>query len=93
VANFYENFLIYKGEYFSAYFYSEIEVSSSVHDYFESCNYVTQASLLFLVKTIADISRIYDETKFVLKIGKIKYTVLSQEKNGFSVSSLQVKRR
>lgn len=64
MANFYENFLIYKGEHFSVYFHAQAEDSSSVHDYFESCDDVTQASLLFLVKTIADIGRIYDETKF-----------------------------
>jgi hypothetical protein len=35
-----------------------------VHNYFKFCDDVTQASLLFLVKTIAEIGRIYDETKF-----------------------------
>jgi len=35
-----------------------------VHKYFESCDDVIQASLLYLVKTIADTGRIYDETKF-----------------------------
>ena len=64
MANFYESFLIYKGEYFSVYFHAETEVSSSVHDYFKSCEDVVRASLLFLVRTMADIGRIYDETKF-----------------------------
>jgi Phage derived protein Gp49-like (DUF891) len=62
--NYHENFVVYKGEHFTVYFHAETEDSSSVYDYFESCDYVTQASLLFLVKTIADIGRIYDETKF-----------------------------
>jgi hypothetical protein len=60
----YENFLVYKGEHFSVYFHAETADSSSVHEYFESCDDVTQASLLFLVKTIAETGRIYDETKF-----------------------------
>jgi hypothetical protein len=64
VVGFFENLLIYKGIYFSVYFHSESDFSSSVLDYFESCDDVTQASLLFLVKTIADIGCIYDETKF-----------------------------
>jgi hypothetical protein len=64
VGNYYENFLIYQGEYYAVYFHAEAEGSSSVHDYFESCDEVVQASLLFLVKRIADTGRIYDETKF-----------------------------
>jgi hypothetical protein len=64
VISFFENFLIYKGEYFSVYFHAETIDSSCVHDYFESCDEATQSSLLFLARTIADIGRIYDETKF-----------------------------
>ena len=60
----FENFLIYKGEHFSVYFHPQTENSSNAYDYFESCDDVTQARLLFLVKTIADMGRIYDETKF-----------------------------
>ena len=62
--NYYENFLVYNGEHYAVYFHAETESSSSVHNYFELCDDVTQASLLFLVETIADIGRIYDETKF-----------------------------
>jgi len=62
--NYYENFLVYKGEHYSIYFHAETKDSSIVHEYFENCDDVVQASLLFLVKTIADIGRIYDETKF-----------------------------
>lgn len=62
--NYYKNFLVYKGGYYAIYFHAETETSSSVHKYFESCDDVIQASLLFLVKTIADTGRIYDETKF-----------------------------
>jgi hypothetical protein len=64
VLNYYENFLVYKGKYYAVYFHAETKDSSSVNEYFECCNDVTQASLLFLVKTIADMGRIYDETKF-----------------------------
>lgn len=64
IPNYYEDFLIYKGEHFGVYFHAEISGLSYVNDYFESCDDVTQASLLFLVKTIADTGRIYDETKF-----------------------------
>jgi hypothetical protein len=64
VPDYYENFLVYKGEHYAVYFHAQAEDSSSVHEYFESCDDVTQASLLFLVKRIADIGRIYDETKF-----------------------------
>lgn len=71
-SNYHENFLVYKGEYFSVYFHAEAEVSSSVYDYFETCDEATQASLLFLVKTIADTGRIYDETKFRIEDRKNK---------------------
>jgi hypothetical protein len=60
----YENFLIYGGERYSVFFHAEGKESSNVNDYFEACDEVTQASLLYLVKRIADIGHIYDETKF-----------------------------
>lgn len=62
--NYYEDFLVYGGEYYSIYFHAEEKDSSSVNDYFEACDDVTQASLLVLVKRMADIGHIYDETKF-----------------------------
>jgi hypothetical protein len=64
IPNHYENFLVYKGGHFNVYFHAEMKDSSSVSDYFESCDDVAQANLLFLVKTMADTGRIYDETKF-----------------------------
>ena len=64
MSNYYENFLVYKGEHYSIYFHAETKDSSSVNEYFECCDDVVQASLLFLVKTMADTGRIYDETKF-----------------------------
>ena len=65
--NYYESFLVYKGEYYSIYFHAERKSSSAVHEYFERCDDATQASLLFLAKTIADIGRIYNETKFCIE--------------------------
>jgi len=62
--NYYENFLVYKGKHYAVYFHAEAKDSSSVNEYYRSCDDVIRASLLFLVKTIADIGRIYDETKF-----------------------------
>ena len=62
--NNYQNFLIYSGEHYSVYFHAESENTSIVFEYFEACDDVTQASLLFLVKRMADIGNIYDETKF-----------------------------
>ena len=64
LVHYYENFLVYKGGYYAVYFHAETEISSSVYEYFESCDDVIQASLLFLVKTIADNGCIYDERKF-----------------------------
>jgi hypothetical protein len=61
---YYEDFLIYSGEHYSVFFHAEREESSSVNDYFEACDDVTQASLLYLVKRIADAGHIYDKTKF-----------------------------
>jgi hypothetical protein len=62
--DYYQNFLVYKGEYYAVYFHAETADSSKVNEYFECCDDVTQASLLFLAKTIADTGKIYDENKF-----------------------------
>lgn len=84
VPRYHENFLVYQGEYFAVYFHAETADSSGVHDYFESCDDVTQASLLFLVKTIADTGRIYDETKFRIEDRQNKiYCFKSREERFF----------
>ena len=62
--NYYEEFLLYSGEHYSVYFHAEAKDSSAVHEYFEACDDVAQASLLFLAKRMADIGHIYDTTKF-----------------------------
>ena len=64
MVNIFENFLIYKGEYFAVYFHAEAPGFSSINEYFKSCQDITRASLLFLVKRIADTGRIFDERKF-----------------------------
>jgi hypothetical protein len=82
--NYYQNFLVYRGEYYSVCFHAETKDSSSVHEYFECCDDVTQASLLFLVKTIADTGRIYDERKFRIEDRKNKiYCFKPREKRFF----------
>jgi hypothetical protein len=63
-SDYYEDFLIYSGEHYSICFHAETKSSSEVYEYFESRDDVTQASLLFLVKRMADMGHIYDETKF-----------------------------
>ncbi len=60
----YEDFLIYSGEYYAAYFHAEVKGSSGVNDYYKSCDDVVRGSLLYLVKRMCDIGHIYDETKF-----------------------------
>ena len=62
--DYYEDFLIYGGEHYSAYFHAEAKDSSEVYDYFECRDDTTQASLLFLIKRMGDTGRIYDTTKF-----------------------------
>ena len=62
--NYYEDFLVYSGKHYSVYFHAETKDSSIVNDYFEACDEVTQASLLFLIKRMSDIGYIYDTTKF-----------------------------
>ncbi len=61
---FYKHFLVYQGPHYAVYFHAEKKTSSKVYDSFEKCDNITQASLLYLVKRIADTGRIYDKTKF-----------------------------
>jgi hypothetical protein len=64
MAEVYDAFLIYAGQYFSVYFHAEGKDRSQVYDYFEACDDATQATLLYLAKRMADHGRIYDQTKF-----------------------------
>ena len=79
----YEDFLIYSGEHYSIYFHAEAKDSSSVYDYFENCDNVTKASLLFLVKRMSDIGHIYDETKFRIEDRQNKIYCFKPRKERF----------
>ncbi|MFA5337588.1 MAG: type II toxin-antitoxin system RelE/ParE family toxin [Candidatus Omnitrophota bacterium] len=81
--NRYENFLVYKGEYYSVYFHAETKNSSTVNEYFEHCDDATQASLLFLAKAIGDTGRIYDETKFRIEDRQNKIYCFKPRKERF----------
>jgi len=80
---FYKHFLIYQGEHYSVYFHAEEKLSSNVNDYFEKCNEVTQASLLYLAKRIADTGRIYDKTKFRIEDKKNKIYIFKPKQERF----------
>jgi hypothetical protein len=62
--HYYREFLIYAGERFSVYFHAGTPGASEAYGHFERSSLATQASLLFLVKRMADTGRIWDETKF-----------------------------
>lgn len=81
--NYYKEFLIYAGDYFSVYFHAEEKTSSKVYDYFEGCGPTTQASLLFLIKRIADTKIIYDKTKFRIEDKKNKIYVFKPRQERF----------
>ncbi len=61
---YYENFLVYAGTHYVAYFHAEDKEVSKVYEYYKECDDVTRAGLLYLVKRIADFGHIYDVTKF-----------------------------
>lgn len=81
--SYYQNFLVYSGEHYSVYFHAEAGDSSIVFDYFEASDDVTQASLLFLVKRIADMGHIYDETKFRIEDRQNKIYCFKPRKERF----------
>jgi hypothetical protein len=61
---YHEGFLIYSGVEFEVFFHAESEGSSRVYEYYRNCDEVTRASLLYLIQRLADLGKIYDETKF-----------------------------
>lgn len=81
--NHYEDFLVYSSVHYSVYFHAEAKDSSIVNSYFEACDDVTQASLLFLVKRIADDGRIYDKTKFRVEDKENKIYCFKPKKERF----------
>ncbi len=81
--NYYENFLMYAGERFSVYFHAETNESSKVFDYYKDCDNVTRANLVYIVKRIADIGHIYDETKFRIEDKQYKIYCFKPKKERF----------
>ena len=79
----YENFLFYAGQRYSVYFHAEASDSSDANDYYKDCDDVTRASLLYLVKRIADIGQIYDETKFRIEDKQHKIYCFKPKKERF----------
>ncbi|MFH0754495.1 MAG: type II toxin-antitoxin system RelE/ParE family toxin [Candidatus Omnitrophota bacterium] len=63
----FEKFLVYSGDWYSVYFHAQTNGCSEVFNYYKGCNDATRASLLYLVKRMADVGQIYDETKFRLE--------------------------
>jgi len=80
---FYRNFLVHKGKFFSIYFHAEGQKVSKVYEYYKKCDDVTRASLLYLAKVMADIGRIYDETKFRIEDKKNKIYVFKPRHDRF----------
>ena len=83
MSNYYEDFLIYSGEHYTVYFHAEAKDSSAVYDYFEVCDDTTQASLLFLIKRMADMGHIYDKTKFRIEDRQNKIYCFKPRKERF----------
>ena len=79
----YNDFLIYKGKHYSVYFHAERKESSEVCDYFEECDHATQASLLHLIKLMAEHGRIYDTTKFRVEDKENKIYAFKPKKERF----------
>ena len=81
--SYYENFLVYSGERYAVFFHAETNEFSSVREYFEDCDYVTQASLLNLAKRISDTGSIYDDTKFRIEDKQHKIYCFKPKKERF----------
>ena len=79
----YKSFLVYSGERYSVFFHAESNEFSSVRQYFEDCDYVTQAGLLKLAKRIADTGTIFDNTKFRIEDRKHKIYCFKPNKERF----------
>ena len=78
-----DKFLLYAGDNYSIYFHAEKAASSEVYEYFEKCDKVTQASLLFLAKTMGDVGKIYDKNKFRQEDKKNKIYVFKPKQERF----------
>ena len=83
MSSYYENFLVYSGERYSVFFHAETNDTSEVSAYYKGCDDVTRASLLYLVKRIADFGHIYDETKFRIEDKQHKIYCFKPKKERF----------
>lgn len=81
--NYYKHFLIYEGSHYSVCFHAETDNSSCVFNYYKGCDDITRASLLFLVKRMADTGTIYDIIKFRLEDKKNKIYAFKPKKERF----------
>ena len=81
--NFHENILFYEGEQYSVFFHAQDKGASEVYDYYQQCDDLTRASLLYLVKIIANTGRIYDETKFRVEDKQHKIYCFKPKKERF----------
>ena len=86
MAIFCDTFFVYSGERFSVYFHAETAGSSEVYDYYKDRDDLTRASLLYLVKRIADVGHIYDETKFRIEDKQNKIYCFKPRKERFFCS-------
>ena len=78
-----DKFLLYEGACYSIYFHAESSGFSEVYEYFEQCDTVTQASLLYLAKRMGDIGRLYDKSKFNLEDSKNKIYAFKPKQERF----------
>ena len=81
--NDYENFLVFAGARFAVFFHAETADASKVYDYYRGCDDLTRASLLFLVRRIAETGQIYDETKFRIEDKQNKIYCFKPRKERF----------
>lgn len=81
--DYYENFLVCSGQRYSVYFHGETDGSSKVYNYYKDCDDLTRASLLYLVKRLADIGNIFDETKFRIEDKQHKIYCFKPKKERF----------
>ena len=59
-----EEYVVYKGQYFTVEWYFNDETQSQPKEYFEKLPPDLQRKLLYLVKRLGDFGKIFDKTKF-----------------------------
>lgn len=79
----YDNFLIYKGIYYSVYFHADKTSLSDVYEYYKKCDASTRANLLYLVKRLSEHGQIYDASKFRIENKKYKIYAFKAKKQRF----------